>query len=134
MVTVGPTKSWRLVHDGVSTLACLEVEGYTSAIGIVEASSELGCVAAARLLGIGNLPLVATPTSLTMKQARLALLSAGYLDTVIAGISAMPRASQISWEFSNTVERSDPLTATLAAALGLDSAALDALFTAGALL
>ena len=74
------------------------------------------------------------PTSLTMRQARLALLAAGYLDAVQAGVSAMPRASQIAWEFAATVDRTDPLTATLAAALGLDAAALDALFTAGAAL
>lgn len=74
------------------------------------------------------------PTSLTMKQARLALLDAGYLDAVEAGVSAMPRASQIAWEFAATVERTDPLTATLAAALGLDETALDALFIAGSVL
>lgn len=72
------------------------------------------------------------PTSLTMKQARLALLAGGYLDAVEAGVSAMPRASQIAWEFAATVDRTDPLTATLAAALKLNSSALDALFSAGA--
>lgn len=74
------------------------------------------------------------PSSLSMKQARLALLAAGHLDAVQAGISAMPRASQIAWEFAATVDRGDPLTATLSAALGLDAVALDALFTAGAAL
>lgn len=74
------------------------------------------------------------PTVLTMKQARLALLAAGYLDAVEAGIASMPKESQIIWEFASTVERTDPLTATLAAALGLDAAALDALFLAGAAL
>jgi len=77
---------------------------------------------------------VIIPSSLTMKQARLALLAAGYLDTVIAGVSQMSREAQIDWEFSATVERSDPLTEALALALGLDDAALDALFTSGALL
>ena len=74
------------------------------------------------------------PTSLSMKQARLALLAAGYLDAVEAGVSAMPRESQIAWEFAATVDRGDPLTDTLASALGLNAAALDALFTAGAAL
>jgi hypothetical protein len=74
------------------------------------------------------------PTSLTMRQARLALLGAGLLDAVQAGVSAMPQAAQIEWEFAATVERTSPLTATLAAALGLDDAALDALFMAGAAL
>lgn len=89
-------------------------------------------------LAAGNLPEPADPiiipmtASLSMAQARLALLASGHLDVVIAGISSMPREAQIRWEFARTVERADPLTATLAAALGLDSAALDALFTAGA--
>ena len=77
---------------------------------------------------------VIVPTSLTMKQARLALLSAGYLNDVIAGISQMSRESQIIWEFSSTVERNDPLTKSLALALGLDDAALDKLFKAGSAL
>ena len=91
-------------------------------------------------LAEGNTPkpsapiVIPTPASLSMKQARLALLAAGYLDAVEAGVSAMPRASQIAWEFAATVERSDPLTATLAEALSLDDAELDALFTSGALL
>lgn len=74
------------------------------------------------------------PTSLSMKQARLALLAGGYLDAVETGMAAMPRAAKIAWEFAATVDRADPLTATLAAALNLNSAALDALFTAGAAL
>lgn len=74
------------------------------------------------------------PTSLTMKQARLALLAAGHLATVEAAVAAMPQSAQIAWEFAATVDRSDPLTAVLAGVLGLNSAALDALFTAGAAL
>ena len=77
---------------------------------------------------------VPVTTTLTMKQARLALLSAGYLDNVILGVSQMSREAQIIWEFADTVQRSDPLTQALAGALGLDEAALDELFTAGALL
>ena len=74
------------------------------------------------------------PASLTMRQARLALLSAGLLDAVQSGVSAMPKAAQIEWEFAATVDRTSPLVATLAASLGLTSEALDALFTAGAAL
>ena len=74
------------------------------------------------------------PTSLTMAQARIALLDAGLLDTVEAGIAQMPRAAQIKWEFAATVDRSDSLTQALAAALGLTEPQLDALFVAGAAL
>lgn len=79
-------------------------------------------------------PEVQVPTSLTMRQARLALLGAGLLDTVQAGVLAMPQAAQIEWEFATTVERTSPLVATLTASLGLDDAALDALFESGAAL
>ena len=75
-----------------------------------------------------------TPGSITMRQARLALLSAGLLDAVNTGISSMTQAVQIEWEFAATVDRASPLVATLSAALELDAAALDALFTAGAAL
>ena len=88
-------------------------------------------------LAAGNTPEpVATPiqSSLSMRQARLALLGAGLLDAVQAGVSAMPQAAQIEWDYATTVERSSPLVATLAASLGLTSEALDALFTAGAAL
>jgi hypothetical protein len=74
------------------------------------------------------------PTVITMRQARLALLGAGLLDTVNAGISAMPQAAQIEWEYAQEVRRDNALISTLAGALGLDEAALDALFEAGAAL
>lgn len=76
----------------------------------------------------------AKPSSITMRQARLALLDAGLLDAVNAGMSAMPTAVQIEWEFASTVDRTSPQVATLAAALSLDDAALDGLFEAGAAL
>lgn len=87
-------------------------------------------------LSEGNTPLpyveppIGTPTAVTMVQARLALLSIGLLDDVEAGISSMSKASQIEWEFRPTVERPSELVQSLAVALGLDSAALDDLFTA----
>jgi hypothetical protein len=89
-------------------------------------------------LAAGNIPdpadpiAVVIPTVISMAQARLALLDAGLLDAVEHGISSMPRATQIDWEFRHTVERTSPLVATFAAALHLDDAALDALFIAGA--
>lgn len=74
---------------------------------------------------------IVPPTSLTMKQARLALLDAGYLDVIEASMLTMPRESQIAWEFATTVDRTDPLTLSLAQSLGLDEIALDNLFIIG---
>lgn len=85
----------------------------------------------AAMAGMTGTPNNGVPQQVTMRQARLALLGAGLLDTVQAGVSAMPQTAQIEWEFAATVERTSPLVATLAAALGLDDVALDALFEAG---
>lgn len=85
-------------------------------------------------LPVGEPQFYGPPQSVTMRQARLALLQAGLLSTINAGISAMPEDVQIEWEFATTVERTSPLVATLATALSLDEAALDQLFAAGALL
>lgn len=72
------------------------------------------------------------PQSVTMRQARLALLSTGRLadvDTAIAALSEPDKsAAAIEWEYSQTVERNRPFVATLGAALSLDDAALDNLF------
>ena len=78
------------------------------------------------------------PASVTMRQARLALLAGGKLAGVVAAIDALPspqrEAAQIEWEFAATVERASPLVGLLVAALSLDDAQLDALFiSAGAL-
>lgn len=79
------------------------------------------------------------PQSVTMRQARLVLLAADLLDDVDAAIAAIPdathrKAAQIEWEFAATVDRQSPFTQQLAAGLGLDDAALDALFTEAATL
>lgn len=66
--------------------------------------------------------------SVTMRQARLALLAADLLDDVDNVIATAGRAAEIEWEFAATVERDSPIVQSLAAALDLDDAALDALF------
>lgn len=71
---------------------------------------------------------------ITMRQARLALLAAGLLDTVDAGIASLPRAAQIEWEYAAEVRRDNALIGSMATALGLTSQDLDSLFSAGAVL
>lgn len=75
------------------------------------------------------------PTSVTMRQARLALLGAGLLSQVDAALAAIAdpvqrQAAQIDWEYAATVDRGSDLVVELASALNLDAAALDALFSA----
>lgn len=79
-----------------------------------------------------------TPTSVTMRQARLALLQTGKLAQVNTAVAAMPGAAgdaaRIEWEFSSTVERHRPLVESLGVALGMTDAQLDDLFTLAATL
>lgn len=83
-----------------------------------------------------QLAAIARTSEISMRQARLALLGVGALGAVNAAINAMPspqkEAALIWWEYSSVVRRDAPLVQSLAPALGLDDAALDALFTAAA--
>lgn len=81
-----------------------------------------------------NAPVV--PQSVTMRQARLALLGAGKLAMVDAAIDSMPEpnksAARIEWEYSNEVQRHNGFVEALGPALGMTSAQIDALFVAAA--
>lgn len=86
-----------------------------------------------------NPPVDGVPQSVTMRQARLALLGAGLLDDVNAAIAAIQdttqrRAAEIEWEYAQTVDRASPFTQQLASGLGLTSEQLDSLFTQAAAL
>lgn len=73
-----------------------------------------------------------TPAVVTMRQAQLALLAAGLLDKINESIAKAPRAVQITWSTASTVERTNPLIASLQPALGLTDAQIDALFAQAA--
>lgn len=72
------------------------------------------------------------PESVTMRQARLALLAAGLLDGVDAAIASLPspqrEAARIEWEYATEVRRDSPTMALIGAALGLTAEQIDALF------
>lgn len=78
------------------------------------------------------------PQSITMRQARLALLGIGKLGDVDTAITAMPEPqrsqARIEWDYSNEVWRHKQLVVLLGAALGLDEAMLDSLFIQAATL
>jgi hypothetical protein len=69
-----------------------------------------------------------------MRQARLALHSAGLLQQVEDAINALPdpprMAARIEWDHSNTVQRNNGFVLQLGQMLGLTSAQLDTLFIA----
>lgn len=74
------------------------------------------------------------PQSVTMRQARLALLGAGLLDDVEAAIVNAGPAAKIEWDYATEVQRSSGLVPAMAAALGMTDVQIDALFTEAAAL
>ena len=74
------------------------------------------------------------PQSVTMRQARLALLGAGLLSQVDAAIDSldepMKTAAKIEWDYSSSVERNRQLVNVLGPLLGLSEEQLDDLFIA----
>lgn len=72
------------------------------------------------------------PQTVTMRQARLALLQAGLLDAVTAAVQQAGQAVQIEWEYATDVRRASPLVQAISAGMGLTEAQVDALFIAGA--
>lgn len=81
-------------------------------------------------------PAMVVPQSVTMRQARHALLAAGLLSTVDATIAALPdgarEAAEIDWNCAVEVRRDNALVAGMAQALGLSAETIDALFLAAA--
>ena len=74
----------------------------------------------------------------TMRQARLALWESGKLDAVAVSIGQLPEPqrtkARIEWEFAQDVRKDWPLIQVLAPSIGLDAAALTALFNRAATL
>lgn len=81
-------------------------------------------------------PFVPTPipTSVSMRQARLALLQQGLLQTVNDAIAQGNEADKITWEYATEVNRTDSLVQNMALALNLSETDLDNLFTLAATL
>ena len=74
----------------------------------------------------------------TPRQARLALLGAGLLDQIEAGIAALPEPTKtavtIEWEYATHVDRNSQWVGALAQALQLTDEQLDQLFEVAATL
>lgn len=68
------------------------------------------------------------PQSVTMRQARLALHTAGLLASVEAAIAAAGVEAGIEWEYAQTVDRAAGLVPTMATTLGMTNKQLDDLF------
>ena len=72
--------------------------------------------------------LVQVPQVITIRQAKLALLSAGLLDDVDAAITQADRATQIEWEYATEVHRNWPTLRSVQGAVGLTDEQVDELF------
>jgi len=76
----------------------------------------------------GQLTIQRAGVSVTMRQARLALLSVGELAKIAPAIQALPspqkEQAEIEWEYATTVDRSNPLMSLL----GLPDEEIDRLF------
>ncbi len=96
--------------------------------------------------GAGGVPVLQEPPpfvapdvdQVTMRQARLALLESGKLDLVAPAIDQLSEPdrtkARIEWEFAQDVRKDWPLIQALAPSIGLDAAALTALFNRAATL
>lgn len=77
------------------------------------------------------------PASVTMRQARLALLSAGLLDDVEVALDSMGdtpegKAARIEWDYSSEVWRHKPFVQQLSTAMGMSDSQIDEMFIAAA--
>lgn len=71
-------------------------------------------------------------TSVSSRQFKLQLLSAGLLDTVDAWVSQQPRDVQIAYEYSGTFVKASPMMTAGFAAMGFSGSQIDAFFEAAA--
>ena len=71
---------------------------------------------------------IRVPQQVTMRQARLELLSRGLLDDVEAMIAAAGRAAQIEWEYASTVDRDNHVIAVVQQQQGMTDEQIDDLF------
>ena len=71
---------------------------------------------------------VFVPQQVTMRQARLELLSRGFLDDVDAVIAVAGRTAQIEWEYTSTVARDNPVIAVVQQQQGMTDEQIDDLF------
>ena len=77
-------------------------------------------------------PINPVPQSVSMRQARLALLQIGKLQQINSAITSLPspqkEEAEIEWQYSNEVQRYNGLVSLLAPALGLSEIDIDELF------
>jgi hypothetical protein len=113
-------------------IAATATDEYTGPDEYIDAPADFDITRMGDYVYVNGAISIPSPQVVTMRQARLALLGAGLLDDIDAAINSLPspqkEAARIEWEYSQEVQRSSGLVSMMGAALGLDDAALDALF------
>lgn len=139
MQHLGDRMRAHIIDSGV-IVNTIEVESLDAFPGAVDASLG-GSIGDSIVNGVvvqKPAPAPVVPSEITMRQARLVLLSAGKLAAVDAAIDAMSEptksAARIEWEYSSAVQRHNGFVSQLGPALGLTEAQIDAMFVAGAAL
>jgi hypothetical protein len=73
-------------------------------------------------------------TTVSQRQARIALSRAGLLPQVESAVQAAGGEVQITWDYADVINRSDPLITTIGTQLNLTSAQIDQLFQLASLI
>ncbi len=68
------------------------------------------------------------PKAITMKQARLTLYAHNLLASVDSLIDQFPETAKIEWQYSDIVERNNPIVKALVPLMGMTDTQIDALF------
>lgn len=129
-------KRWALIQ-GARCANVVEQEDQPQIGGDWVECTGLAVGPGSRLVGGEWLPaLPAVVSSVSMRQAKLALYAAGKLATVETAINALPEPDKtlalIEWNSASAVDRNHPTVSLISAAAGMSSAEIDALFTAAA--
>lgn len=110
-----------------------EVDGVTWTVSSLDSPTHIGqrlrdYVEAGGVIEPYAAPPPPVPTTVTPRQARIALLQAGLLDAVEAAIAASDRQTQLTWEYAVEFRRDDALINGIGTQLNLTSEQIDALF------
>jgi len=116
-------------------IVAVATDGYTGPLPYIEAPESYDPARMDDYRVRDGVLVIDVPRTVTMRQARLALLSAGLLDDVDEALASIPdeaerRAALIAWEYAAEVERDDHLVQSVAQAIGLSADQLDQLFAA----
>ena len=115
-----------------NVIAGTATDEYTGPMEYITAPADFDINRMADYQVIDGVLTVIVPQSVTMRQARLQLLSIGKLADVDAAVATMGTEAQIAWDYSIVVERNHALIAPMQALLGYTEAQMDELFISAA--